>query len=315
MEFLKELGAFGTGILLAIGVGGLFWKADEGLSKEGRADLSLWLRRQFNRHGTQLDRDPPNLPSVVSAMFTKVLGNRHLSWRCFLMSCLFSILAVGLLTFVYSQIDVLQWKKFLSSANWLLVGFAFLGLNLFPDYISLMETRVVIRLMGRTRRVRTLIGYLGLDSLLTLLIFCGVGGVLFGTLLAFRELLTLPEDLIVLSTTGGLINEIYTEVMAAVLNLRTLTFSGSDGALGIFLYSTFFTSVWVWLTALGWGVTRLLAKSPPLIRLMNRALPIDTHPMRAIGEVAAVIVCLGYWIVAVVTWIATTGEAQTAVAG
>lgn len=306
MELLKELGAFGMGIILAIGVGLLFWKADEGLAAQGRNDLSQWLRRRLYLHSMLLDRDPPSLPAVVSAMFKKVFGKKHLSWRCFMMSSLFSVLAVVVLSVVFFQIEgrrgrevMLDWDDVLFLAG------AALVLNLIPDYISLLETRIVIRFMCRVNKLPAMFGYLALDALLTFLIFLGLG-----SLVGVMVVLYIFSDLMApIRGVEDFVN-VHAEVVGSIVS--AFTFSGEWRFVAIFLYSTFFTSVWVWLTALGWGATLLLAKSPPLLNFMNRVLPIDTHPMRSIGEVAAVIVCLGYWGLSAATWITSTPEAQAA---
>lgn len=300
MDFLEELGALGAGIIMAISVAGLFWKADEGLSKEGRADLSQWLGRKLHLHSEEWARDPPNLPDVVSAMFTKVFGRKHLSWRCFLMSSLFSLLAVCLLYLLYCQKNGIGFLMFGSPGFLLFFGSFAIVFNVIPDYFSLLETRVVMHLMGQAHSRSVVALLFGADLLLTLLIFLAAA-MLFSPffLLQWSGFPASFERAVELA--GMLVGE-------AALTLQTEV----GGILGIFLYSTFFTSLWVWLTALGWGATRLLAKSPPLLRLAKRALPIETHPMRSIGEVAAVIVCLGYWSISAVTWITSSHEAQAA---
>lgn len=298
-ELFKALGAFGIGILLAVSVAGLFWKLDDAIAEEPRQALSRFLQR------LSVEPPYPNLPEIVAGAFVRVFGKKHLSWRCFFMSCLFSILAVGVLTLVYSQTEFHRLQSVYRLVSW--SGFAVLAfsVNLIPDYISLMETRVVVRFMERTQGFPALLGYLGLDVLLTLLIFVGVGGLLYMLLFPVIGVITSGE----MRTIDWSFDRLGI-FWDTVFGMDAVTFSGLDGAVGIFLYSTFVTSVWVWLTALGWGAIRLVAKAPPLLRAMQYMLPIEERPMRSIGEVAAVIVCLGYWGISTAAWLTSTPEAQ-----
>ena len=83
MEFFEKLGAFGVGIVLAVSVAGLFWKLDDAIAKAPRQALSRVLQR------LSLETPCPNLPEIVAAVFERTFGPKHLSWRCFFMSCLF----------------------------------------------------------------------------------------------------------------------------------------------------------------------------------------------------------------------------------
>jgi hypothetical protein len=63
---------------------------------------------------------------------------------------------------------------------------------------------------------------------------------------------------------------------------------GARGASVVALYvSTLFASMWIWLSALGWLLIRLSARAGALLGRLLAVLPVRTHPMRAIGEAAA----------------------------
>ena len=67
--------------------------------------------------------------------------------------------------------------------------------------------------------------------------------------------------------------------------------------LGVFFYSTFFTSVWLWLFALSQLLIRFLSKVEPLRKFFfGYLLPVEERPFRSIGIVAAVIAMVGYWV-------------------
>lgn len=290
LELIQELGTFGIGILLAVSVAGLFWKLDDAIAEAPRQALSSFLQR------VRIEPPYPNVPIIVSAAFDRIFGKKHLSWRCFFMSCLFSFLAVAMLSVVYFRAGP-QRLVYLPD-----LVFVAITLNLVPDYFSLMETRFVVKLMGRTLKFLPILGYLVLDFLLTLLIFLVLG----------LLLLTMGRLFLGLSSAEDF-GRIYAGGISEVLSKDALTLSGGiSGLPGVVLYSTFFTSVWVWLTALGWGSIRLMAMAPPLLQAMQYLLPIKERPLRSIGEVAAMIACLGYWGISAVTWITSTSEAQAA---
>lgn len=292
LEWLKEYGTFGTGLFLGASVGGLFWKLDDAIADVPRQALSRFLQR------FAVEPPYPNLPEIVAGVFDRVFGTRHLSWRCFSISCLFSALAVTLLTAVYLRNNYIQPQlafEYDVGTSVIILATTAVALNLIPDYISLMETRFVVRWMSRTQKLPSLFGYLGLDVVLTLFIFVSVGGLL--NCIAIAVLFTgISLDYLF----SPLFFAPIPEMISALMTKETAALK-IGGALGIFLYSTFFTSVWVWLTALGWGAIRLIALAPPLLRAMQYLLPIKERPLRSIGEVAAVIVCLGYWGVSAIT--------------
>ena len=81
----------------------------------------------------------------------------------------------------------------------------------------------------------------------------------------------------------NIIDDILTSFIYDGILLRS---KGTAITFGIFFYSTFFTSVWVWLYAGSIALIRLGAHSAPVLRVLQFALPIRTKPLRAIGTVA-----------------------------
>lgn len=181
MEFslLRDLGILGTGFAIAAGFIGLFWKADEALSGPAREALGRWLQR------LPVSADP-NWPQVFAGMFDRIFGKRHLSWRCFFLSCLASLIAVGVLTLVWFTLRPEAVPRILVQAVFLLA--IALCFNLLADYVSLLETRYVIRWMSGGRSVRQLLALMALDAVITAMIFLlyvpvGVTLFIYGVLL------------------------------------------------------------------------------------------------------------------------------------
>ena len=70
------------------------------------------------------------------------------------------------------------------------------------------------------------------------------------------------------------------------------------------IYSTFFTSAWVWIYSIAVVLVKLASRVSPIIDWLKRWLDIDEHPFKALGMVAAIVACLGYWIVAIIFFVA-----------
>ena len=69
----------------------------------------------------------------------------------------------------------------------------------------------------------------------------------------------------------------------------TDTFLHLDNFEAILFYTTFMTSIWIWLSVSGWLFVKYAANFQTVLRALQFALPIKTKPMRAIGEAAALV--------------------------
>jgi len=121
----------------------LFEKAEDTVTPEIKQGISGWLRKL----------DPAgrlsNWPSMFAAVFDRVFGERHLSWRCFWRSCVASLVAVIIPTLVWAAIRPVEMTSFIQQytkggAIWGIFGISAI-LNFLPDYISLLESRYIIR--------------------------------------------------------------------------------------------------------------------------------------------------------------------------
>lgn len=121
--------------------------------------------------------------SVVycTELFTKIYGSKHLTWRCFGVSYILSLAAVCvILPFVSIWQDIISAAlsangiqsslfKDLSQPYIGLFIFLMLFLNPLVDYVSLIETRYLLRLASQSR-LSYLVIWLLFDVLFTLLI-------------------------------------------------------------------------------------------------------------------------------------------------
>ena len=152
-------------------------------------------------------------------------------------------------------------------------------LNLLPDYLSLLETRALLRLMGG--RAARIAAFLIVDAIATGLIF------LTWWLLMF-------SFVVVLNLTEENWSQMWVRLPSLIWGMVTVDEQIGGGS--IFFYSTFFTSVWLWLYALAYGAMLAARKVAPVIRLLQWLLPLETKPLRSLGIVSGGISCIGYWI-------------------
>lgn len=259
----------------------LFSKAEIVVTSQKRCQVSWWLRQL----------DPANAmerwPKTFAAIFDSVFGERHLSWQCIWRSCVASLIGVGILTLIWASI-------YPDQEIWLTVVLGAVLFNLVPDYLSLLETRYVLRWMGTKPSTGRICALLAFDIVVTGVIFFFMAVLIFVLANILITSWNIPSDPI-LETIS------YTVALAWELLVPGFRLSSPDfldgPSFGIFFYSTYFTSLWVWLYPLSGIVLRLLY---PVVILMQRHLDIDNKPIRSLGFVASVITPLIF----LVAWVA-----------
>lgn len=120
----------------------LFHYVERGITPDTKIKVADWLKGMAARSISQTLIESPR--RFIEA-FDGVFGKKHLTNRCFLISCVASIMSVIFLTIIWAALDT---KSCLSYFSRFPVTEAFLRifliatfLNIFPDYISLLETR------------------------------------------------------------------------------------------------------------------------------------------------------------------------------
>jgi len=211
----------------------------------------------------------------------QTLSERHLSGKCFRRSSLASLAAVGVITLAVLAVDASIIRDFGGGGGGIFVSVTLLALlslliNLLPDYLSLYETRLVLGFMAKSKGALRTLALLLFDLAATVLISFLVGFVvMFGLFITiFGDPLTVTE--------------------LAEWFWEGLTFSGEKSELGIFIYSTFFTSVWVWLYALSGFLVKGIATSRKGLHFLQRHLNLEEHPLRSMGFVLMLLVTVVY---------------------
>ena len=242
---------------------GLFIKLDVVLHKQKKEALTTWLQAK------PFSASSSNWPNTFVSLFDDVFTKKHFTVKCFLRSILASIFSLGVILLIWWIVAPEQGKRLFSPYNLLQIFAISVFLNPLPDYLSLLESRWLIQWMTRSRSGALKLVMLVLDAVVTFFIF-----VLFSWVIIklFRtEHVPDFQEYILFSLEG-------------------LAFKEN---IGVFVQTTFFTSVWVWLYAFSGFLLKLIA---PLLSWLN----IEEKPLHSMGSVLIVLISMGYLIAALI---------------
>ena len=262
--------AFGIYIAICGFVWLVFVRLEPLLKKDTRDKIASWV--SGSKHGDADNR----WPATFAVVFDRVFTEKHLSWGCFWRSCVASLLAVVLMTAILFVVNS-SVRNFLwgDPKMILAIGVGAGILNLLPDYLSLLETRFVLRWMAKGGAgAFKLFGWLIFDAVVTLGIFTTV-------VLAFA--LFLDDDLVAVVDT------------IVLYLLSIFGAQGMEAVGGIFLYSTFFTSVWIWLYVFAGIAVRLIYRAKRIQTFVDKHLDVATRPLSVMGVVLIVVFTVAYW--------------------
>ncbi len=143
-------------------------------------------------------------------------------------------------------------------------------LNVFPDYLSLLETRIALRLLARTAALPFILLIILIDLVLSTLIFLSAVAVVKVATPFIGDATTLLD-----------------------MFLRGLTFEKGEFDVipfAPFLYTTYATSAWLWLFAFSGFLIRFLVSTTRLLSLLD----IDNKPIRSLGFISMILVSVAY---------------------
>lgn len=288
MDFslFQALGFGGTGFAVTLGVLALFWKADDAFSVEFRQLISQRLTR------IKVDGPKVRWPLAFSLMFDHIFGKKHLSARCFLSSTVASITFTIIVSFGILSVSFFSSREIYLPIVGLPKEFVFnflstfffsvFAVNIFADYASLLQTRYFIKIIEKSGNYISNSCLIIIDFLVTVLIFFAT---LIFSLSIYAFLLDRPMSLQYIIYLGEVVILSLTDPYSIDLAHRWIA---------PLLYSTFFTSFWVWLSAVSWAIIRNLARIQRGVEVLKFVLPIKEKPMRAVGEVASLFVAAAY---------------------
>ena len=183
------------------------------------------------------------------------------------------------------------------------------SINLICDYLSLAESRYVIRRIGvskfRARAIMWLFADLVATYIIILFVFTLVNfpndffGFAEGQLDIFISVLDETALIGLYQTIDG-ISSIFnlmfsTDYSILYRNFDKPHWQWANLYMGIFVYSTFFTSIWVWLYFLSSYLLKLLHLFRPIKSFMKEELNATKRPFTSIAWMAVAIVSFLFW--------------------
>jgi hypothetical protein len=230
----------------------LFERLDDAASPQLKAFVSNWLNETPKDVPGAVERGRAIWVVLFSLTFDFAFGTELISWRRVKRSWAISSVVVVLVTLMWGAIRPEQFEALFTRADSdlkTLFGGVVLSaylFNLIPDYISAVQTQYFVRTV-RERGLTSIktIGILIADfvgkTLIFLFFYCLAVMILFGVLYALlkdiREVWDKPA---------------FTNVYEAIIWFwhygPTLSVEKiGNPSIGIFYYSTFFPSMWLWL--------------------------------------------------------------------
>lgn len=267
-----------SGLQVLMAVAGALWLMFNGsehvLKDDVRRKIGVWLAK-----------DPhvaTSWPETFITLFDRIFvpkkritkgGWRPAFWR----SCVASILAVSALALVFLPYMFPEKGARADTLNYYLTTMAmvvglWIVLNIIPDYISIVETRLLLNVLSLSRNYIFLILILIFDFVITALIF-------FFGLSMFQFLFDLAVGA-PLSIKG-----IFSNAYDITINSVDMIIFISDptNIFGVFLYSTFLTSAWLWLYVLAALLVRGLNTAGAFKGWLGRWMDLEDKPLRSMG--------------------------------
>ena len=186
------------------------------LKQEVKDDVALWLMGSREADWHQL----------FIQLFDNIYGEYHFSLRCFLRSCMTSLISVSAVALAYAILNVADFNENIGSYAY--IAILCVLINFIPDYLSLLQTRYLLKRLSRSPSTLASFGLLWIDLIVSL---CIVGGYIGAILLLS------PGIILNLLDVGGLF------------------------FLSIFVVSSLTTSLFSWLYFLSSSWLRLFRKS------------------------------------------------------
>lgn len=295
---------FASWVAAMAGAYAVFPKTEKYLREDSRASLTNWLQgkakpdyhwsfifgelfdylfksREKNL-GSKVTIWWPSLPRSIVASLVSV-GFVFLLWRNLLPPGLtLDVVFAGRESpnvLIHYDLVFLSDGKIISRAGIDFLIVAPLLANVLPDYLSLVETRLILARIQRAGSVLVRLGWIAVDAIVTFAI--AYASFVFLTTVSARFLL---PHLAFLSFSSHL------AVTAHDFDIGLfpwLYFPHGATVASWSIYSTFLTSIWLWLFLLSRVLVRVLAIYPWLLNLTNKWFRIDgvikRHPLQVMG--------------------------------
>ena len=232
-----------------VAVAGLFAATSAVASEDAKQSVSKIMKR------TTISDLAAIIPNAFLTIFDALFGRAFFHWRFILPSIVTSVICVFFVSFIYltlvNQTYFVWWELMPSEHRLRIIGWLIVG-NLIPDYISLIETRILLRHLDRKPTLLRLILFLIFDVIATLLIFT----ICFATLAGYLKF-SVQDGLALSEWWRALVGMI--EIYQILIDDPYPVFpSALTFDIPIQIWTTFFTSIWLWLFSFSLVVIRIL---------------------------------------------------------
>jgi hypothetical protein len=288
------------GQLVAGGVlAGIVWKVFDKvqavLTEHTKFEIAVWLV------GVKVEQKVMPWPETFAKVFDRVFGRKHLSVNCFIRSSIASTIALGAMVGAYllfgPSLTGPIYTGAIQGPTVHIIGYFFLltiPMNYVGDYISLLETRLLIFWMTRISSAPI--------RLLLLLLDVVVGSAVFFFGFWVAQVIAVHWSP---RWSMGNLRDVYMHLGFVNVSLGEdftyfYTFSGFPS---VFLYASLLTSIWLWLYAGSGFLLKFARRFDIGFDWFNRKFDIEKKPLSAIGLVAGALVAVVYWGFAVGTYL------------
>jgi len=269
--------------------------------------------------------DVPRLPQIALEIFERIFGRKHLSFRCLFTSIIASLVAISLwyifhaIISVYAQKGTPGFENEYSNLIWDELSYPFLketsssfgvsvAVNLFLDYFALLKTRLLIKLLEKTRP-SILLGtiFVAFDFVFSFALFqcfylflylvsvtAIFGGGKFFLPAADPYGFYMTIEVFILSTFllsptaqkgafSKFLANSHVVSLTLIVTLVPITITS------VFFYASLMPSIWLWLFLLAASLSRVLA---PIYPWAIRALDFEHNAIRTLGYLLSILLSL-----------------------
>lgn len=281
-DIIQLFGTSGVPVVVAGTVLGVFELGERFASQRAKDALSRWLLT-FDVQKAKA------LPDGTQEFFERIFGERHFSLKCFVRSAAFSVGA----TIFIAIVSMLVWPQqlvkiktnfvtgFFGFPGWWFLSLLWIPWSIVIDYVSLLKTRLILRILPKLGHNLVSLVILGLDYCVYLALFV-IGCILLGALSFYLYNIGFYG-----SSIYSFISSIDVGNIDVLVSTLLFVIPYTVGIGFIFFWSGFAPSLWLWLYLLALFVTRGLLRSEKLVNGIRWFLDVEKAPFRSIGAVAA----------------------------
>ena len=257
----------------------LFKAMEDTPADDKKRSVANWLKSIADKSTSNTIIDSPQW---FVESFDRIFGKKHLTIQCFLKSCVASIIAVVFMTIIWALSDFASFIAFfdfgLTAIFFVFIWIVFL--NFIPDFISLLETRWILNSFENVSLIK-MSGLLLIDIIITGIIFA------FGLwiyLLNFE------------STTE------YVKILTLFIQFKSQYIGSLNGGIngGIFFYSTFFTSVWLYLFIISSIGAKVIYSFGHFGNTIMDFFGVQKTPFQSMGTITMILVTVCFVIYAII---------------